>query len=290
MPRPPDIDPSGKLNFIANYILMGCSPPFFVVIECAREPIEDLAMLFLLPDLVDIGQAIFDPKGGRRRKPGRHGRKRRRAPGFPDISDIVGQRVRADINPYIPLGLGKFTLAFRVWNLYEAIAITVAILEGLTDIGYTGLLGVMELDPTHCQEFGRLVKEDPELQLAGGAGPSIWPIAVQHVEVASGFQHTAFGCMCPTSDYVVHFRTSLKNNSSNLEVYGDLALGVQGGPVKALSSIVSPGPGDSLRVEVSATFEQGTWCEWGVGNRLNNPVVLSREIVAFSKASIPWPF
>lgn len=290
MPQPPNIDPSGKLNFVTNYLLMGCTPPSFLFLNTATPPIHALTLLFLLPDFTDIGQAILDPRGGRRRKPGRHGRKKRRKGGFPDPSDLIGQKGRGVLNPHNALKFGPVSFAFRIWNAYELAAFTAAIAEGVTDIGYEGLLGVFEVDPNHCQEFGRLVKEDDVPQLAGGAGPPIWPIDIDNVIVNHGFNEWDTGCTNQFSDFVVYCRMVVHNGASANTCRAQVGLEKVGTDERFLSREVTLNPGESEILEVSGDFERFDQCGWGIGNRADNPLVLSREIVAFSKADIPWPF
>lgn len=290
MARPPDIDALGKLNFITNYFIAGCEPPLWLFVEFAREPAKDLLLLFLLPDLTDIGQAIFDPQHGRRRKPGRHGRKKRRGPRFPDPSDAIGQRVRSVINPYNALKFGPVNWAFRIWNRFEAVSFTCAVIEGVADVGYEGILGILEHDPDHCTEFPRLVRNDDTPELAGGAGPPIWPVSVAHVETAIGFATTEYMCQAYDGPYVVHFAATLRSDQVDGQIEVSVALGLIGGGGRVTSGVAKLSYGETVSLTVSKDFEKGQSCEWGIGTRVGFATVLSRQVVAFGKADIPWPF
>lgn len=289
MARPPNIEALGKLNFITNYFLAGCTPPFFLFCEFAREPAKDLLLLFLLPDLTDIGQAIFDPKAGRRRKPGRHGRKRRRGGGFPDPSDLIGQRVRSVVNPHNALQFGPVNFAFRIWNRYEAVAITAAIIEGLSDTAYQGILGVLDIKPDHCTEFARLVRNDDIPELQGAIGPPIWPVRVRDVVTNTGFTTSQYTCMAMNGPYIVHFTCTIRFDGADGVGQASLALGPIGGPIRATSRIARLNWGESVTLTVSAAFEAGEACEWGLADRNFFMTTLGREVVAFSKVGIPWP-
>lgn len=290
MPRPPDIDDFAKVNFIVNYLLMGCSPPFFLFCEFAREPTEELALLFMLPDFTDIGQAIFDPKKGRRRKPARHGRKKPRRRGFPDPSDLIGQRARGVLNPGNALNFGPVNKAFRIWNAYEGIAIAAAVLDGVTSIGYEGLLGVLTIDPTHCREFARLVARDDSVWLTGGAAPPVIPVDIDHVEVSVGFIYAQSGCRLDASDYHVNYRQVVHNGDPTESIEVSIALGVPGQGARWQSTVRTLGPGETVVMNIDGAFAAGELCEWGCGQHLGFPVFLSREVVAFGKSDIPWPW
>lgn len=290
MARPPDIDALGKLNFITNYFIAGCEPPLWLFLEFAQEPSQDLLLLFLLPDLTDIGQAIFDPQHGRRRKPGRHGRKKRRGPRFPDPSDVIGQRVRSVINPFNALKFGPVNWAFRIWNRFEAVAFTCAVIEGLADVGYEGILGILKHDPEHCTEFPRLVRVDEIPEVAGGAGPPIWPIRVSKIETAVGFATTEYMCQAYDTAYVVHFSATIRNDQIDMPIETSVALGKIGGGGRVTSGVATLGYGESITLTVAKNFEKGEPCEWGIGTRHGFGTVLKREVVAFGKMPIPWPF
>lgn len=289
MARPPDIDALGKLNFVVNYFLAGCTPPVFLFCEFAKEPAKDMLLMFLLPDLTDIGQAIFDPQHGRRRRPGRHGRKKRRGGGFPDPSDLIGQRVRGVVNPYNALKFGPVNWAFRIWNRFEAVNFTCAIIEGLADTAYSGILGVLESDPYQCTEFPRLVRTDTTPELNGGAGPPVWPVSVEHIETASGFATTRYTCQAFDGPYIVHFTCTLRNGSFDPTDEVSVALGVVGGGGRVTSDVVKLSQGQTVTLTVSKSFEAGQTCEWGLGTRSGFFTCLDRQVVAFGKSGIPWP-
>lgn len=289
MARPADIDALGKLNFVTNYFLAGCTPPLFLFCEFAKEPAKDLAMLFLLPDLTDIGQAIFDPKAGRRRKPGRHGRKKRRGVSIPDPSDLIGQRVRSVVNPYNALQFGPVNFAFRVWNRFELISFTAAIIEGLADTFFEGILGVLDSDPWMCTEFARLVKYDHDDELAGGAGPPVFPVRVKHIEVASGFGTSDYTCIAYEGAYIVHFTCTVWYGGFDGDIDMSIALGVVGGGGRVTSNVVRMSQGETVTLTVSKTYKAGETCEWGLGTRSGFVICKDRQIVAFSKKGIPWP-
>lgn len=289
MPRPPDIGAFADMKFITNYFLAGCSPPFHLFIEFSQAPAKALLMLFLIPDLEDIGQAIFDPKAGRRRKPARHGRKRRRVPGVPDVSDIIGHRVRAEINPYNALDFGPVNKAFRIWNKYEALSFTCAVIEGLTNVGFEGLWGVLKSDPNHCKDFHRLCKIDEDFFIVGGVGPPLQGVAIDTVEFNNGFNNSLFTCRSRFGEYTVNFNAFIFNYSYDVTAYGSLALqDLETGEIYR-SPPFELGPREGTSRQVNAKFPGANSCAWGVADMFNFVAVGDRSIVAYDIQQIPWP-
>lgn len=290
MPRPPGYDPLNELKFITNYLLAGCEPPYDLFVEFSQAPAKDLAMLILLPDLVDLGQAVFEPSKGRRRRPARHGRKRPHIPGIPDTSDILGQKVRGWVNPHDALNFGATRAAFRIWNAYEGVAFSAAILDGLVDIGYETLWGVLSVDPDHCTNFPRLSRQRNTGFLVGGAGPPIWPVPLDILDFATGFFGANTGAVQFEGTASVTLSLTLMNAGTLDNVRGQAALGVIGGGVRAESREVYLGPGEIADVEVNAEFDAGENFEWGVSSRTNNPVVIRGSVLAYVKQAFPWPW
>lgn len=288
MPVPPNVDDFAKVNFVANYFLHGCTPPMHLFVQTAREPAFELGLMFLVPDLTDIGQAVFDPKKGRRRSPGRHGRKKRRFPAFPDPSEMVGQKASGVLNPHNALNFGPINKVFRIWNAYEAVAITAAVLEGITDIGYQGLLGVLTIDPNHCQAFGRLVKHTEIFQTEGGVGPYFQPVQLEVLDTVTGFNQTQWGCSSPFGGFNVHFRIVVRNGRSDITWTGRAALVTGSNEVRGLSRLVTLYPGEQVTLECSGDFEKLEWANWGMAEHNGFCDVLHAECLAFDHVDIPW--
>lgn len=290
MPQPPDIPDFAKINFVTNYALLGCEPPVDLFVQFAKEPAKDLALLFLLPDLVDIGQAIFDPKAGRKRKPGRHGRKKRRLPGLPDTSDLIGQRARAVLNPHNALKFGPVNFMFRIWNRFELVSFTAAVIEGVTDIGYEGLLGVLSANPNFCREFARLVRTAPEPFTDGGVGPIPAPMQITELQHSEGFSSTPWECVSSRGPFVVALQVTIMNTSETRTIRTTMGLWGDGpGPIDETPSR-ELAPGQTRTFEVWGKAKKNEVVRWGPGEREGYFLVLEANLVAFSEADVPWPF
>jgi hypothetical protein len=290
MPRPPSFDPIDEFKFIVNYALAGCTPPYDLFVQLSQAPARRLLLLILAPDPVDIGQAMLGPQRHRRRLPARHGKKPKISRGVPDVSDIIGGRIRAVVNPHDALSFGPTRAAFRIWNKYEGIAFTAALVEGFGDIGFETLWGIMQIEPEHCLNLGRLGRHGETAFIAGGAGPEIWPISMPTLDFVRNFQSNSFGCSYFGGPFNVSMSATAYNGSGVNNVRVQIALGVVGGATKGFSSTAELGPGDSINLTCDADFDSGDNVEWGVRNRNDNPVILDRAILAYGQQEWPWPW
>lgn len=290
MPQPPQIDGVNAFKFITNYFLAGCEPPFDLFCQFSQEPAKDVLMLLLLPDLVDIGQAIFDPRGGRRRKPARHGRKKPFRLGFPDASDIIGQRTRGIINPDNVLSYGPFTRVFRVWNAYEGVAFSAAVIDGLSNVGYSGLWGILNFDPNHCRNLERLAKHDDDFWTTGGPGGGVHPVGIDIVDFNNGFGHTNFACTTIDNKFQINFRAQFTNNRTDIRASGRLGLENQTTGQVFTSNHFDLGPRETAVREVHGEFPAGDWCTWGFYDTSGFVDVYDRSILAYSEHNFPFPW
>jgi len=290
MPRPPKPDSFSQINFVVNYALLGCTPPTALFVEFAKEPKDDLAALILLPDLQDIGQGIFEPKKGRRRRPGRRGRKNRRRIPFPDTSDLIAQRVRARLNPFDIFRLSPVRYLFPLINLYEGVTFTVALVEGFTGIFYEGLLGVITVDPLNCRELARLKREQVNLLVAPGAGPPIWPINCNDLVAVQDFSTGPAFCTLADKDFVAVFSCQVQSTSPRPGEGCRAALGTSGNTFREQSSFIPTEDGEWHTLDVSADFSAGENCVWGIGNRFGGHRVRNANVLAYSTADFPWPW
>lgn len=289
MPKPPEFDFFTDMKFITNYILAGCDPPFDLLVEFSQEPAEDLLMLFLMPDLVDIGQAIFEPKGGRRRKPARHGRKRRRGKGMPDPSDMIGQRIRAVVNPHDVVTFGPLVKAFRIWNVYELFNITVAVIDGISDIGFESLWGILNADPSHCNNLNRLAAHEESQFSIGGVGPYFQPIGLTQLDFNKGFARTSYSCRLDTGNVKINLAATIRNERNDIRFKGCLALRNRSTGEHAESGRVDLGPNENARLEVNMFAEDPTWIDWGMTALDGFCDVYGAAVLAYDRHGIPFP-
>lgn len=290
MPRPPKHDGADELKFVTNYFLAGCSPPFQLVVDFSNEPNKDLLLLILAPDLDDIAQTILDPRKGRKRKPARHGKKRTKGPGIPDTSELIGAKARGVINPHNALNFKPLRRLFAIWNVYEGINFTAALIDGITDVGYETLWGILDVQTTHCYEFGRLARHSDVDQFSGGVGPVPQPVSAEIVDFSSQFVSTNWTCRCLTGPYSVSVSMELYNPSSTETVEMTVALARVGGGKLEQSYRASISPGGSASLNCSQDFDAGETCEWGLGSRNGFVRVTECSVLGYAQQNFPLPW
>lgn len=258
MPRPPRGDEVTELSFIVNYFIQGCRPPFWLFVELSKAPLKDLALLIFGLEAMDIGQAIFGPKGSRTRESGRHGRKSRRARGFPDPNDMVGDRVRTVINPYDAFNFGPTRFAFRILNVYEGFNFAMALVDGLTDVGFETLWGVMTMNEQHCPGMQYLTRSAPGPITQGGIFPDDNPVNVVNLDSINLFNSpNGLGWNCHSSPYTVGASSLILNPMTTTSTDISLAIYTDDRGMIAQSSKATLGPGERIRLSVEGECDQG---------------------------------
>lgn len=189
--RPPVIDSLDKVRFILFYAFSTCEAPFQLYVEFAAKPTYDFLLAIGSFDLKDFVQEMFRPRGVAGHKQSRHGRHKKPPPlGVPDVSEELGSRVAlrniGDFNAY-----GKGTrMFFHILGEVDRVAWNLFLFEGVTDIGFEAVHGVLQSDNRFCPQLGRFLGENP-FQLFGGAGP-LWK--------AIGYSEKKYAVGCTSSN------------------------------------------------------------------------------------------
>lgn len=285
MPTPPSIDGLEDIHFITNYFLMGCSPPSYLVVDFSQAPLTDVALLFVSFDYQDIAQAWLNPSGQRNRRSGRHGRKRLPFGGqFPDINDMVGTKLHCQ-DLVRGIRMTPLRYIFPILNIYEGISFFAAVADGITDVGFDTLWGVLRVDPNHCRQFKRLSKATDGSVLVGGAGQHFRPFAMNVTEFNNGFFDGAFGTSTDVK-YTIALRATLIG-AGNPGVYatGTVVLADAVGNIFDESGEYSLLDGDTFSVNLSATLVADQQVFW----QIKGPVSFVRvfaEAIAYGLADI----
>lgn len=233
-----------------------------LLVEFAKEPAGELALLFILPDASDIAQAIFDPRQGRRRKPARRGRKRPKPRGLPDPSDIIGNKISASADPYGGLKVGPQKYFFPILNVYEGLTFGLAIVEGLTDIGFEAFLGALTVDASQCKQIARCMRTYGQggFDIVGNATESLLPIPVVQQQIGMA---STWGSMSYTGhDFEVTVGFTATGHWTGGNAQGRIVLRPIGLGYEVLSNRVSLAYGSSEEVSVGASFPSGTNVQW----------------------------
>jgi hypothetical protein len=292
MPKPPNIDDLDKVNFIVNYALVGCAPPFWLFIDLAKEPAGELALLLLAPDIPDIVQTVLQPGGARGRDKGRHGRKspsqrqRRRPSRFPDTSELFGQKIRSVINPYDALDFAPTRFAFRLINITEGIAITAAVLGKLTDILFDPLYGIVTINPDFCREFSRISKTKSAPQLIGGGGSADRAFHIDHVEVNVGFVNQTLFTSTGTGDFNLAWRATVYNPGleGDVTVRGLVKNLTTGETFEGFGSTIAPFRATSINAHGNA--KKGEELAWQIRLEYGFAEVTEAEVLAYKDTTL----
>ena len=187
MPRPPSVDSWPEMKFIARYFLQGCAVPYSLIAEFSKEPAGDLFLLLFSFDLEDIVKDWLRPGGGRARDPGRHGKKNRRKGFSFDPNHYVGARARAKAGPYPGIKLPGARAIFAIDDVAQGVAITAAIVEGLTDIGFETLWGILSFNPNQCPGLPYVMRSQTGQGSMPGVAPNTAPLVANVLNAAQLF-------------------------------------------------------------------------------------------------------
>jgi len=281
--RLPQFQDFTATNFITEAILVGCAPNLGLFIEFAKEPAGKLALLFFLPEAFDIGQAIFQPKRGRRTKPNRHGRKRPRRFGIPDVNDLIGGKARSVLNPYDALKVGPFRYLFPILNVVEGVAFAAAVVEGVVETTYSGMLGAFLFDGNNCREFARYCAMN-----ANEAAESMnTTIAISPTIANVGFDSSLWAIQYDHAPYYAAFQCEVKLALNGGPITGTPVLRKLNGDVMHSGGNVEISYGEWATVGVGGEIPAGEWCEWSIEGESRFLRMRQKQILAFS---VSWMF
>ena len=182
---------TAQFRFVTPYFLLGCGSPQFLVVDLNRPAQYDLLALLLIPDIEDIVQDIFDPSGGRNSGPERRGRKRNRRTNRLSIDSLISRPIRQAVNPHNILGRTVARYIFPIWNLYEGVNFTFAIIDSVNDVLFENLLGVFEANQNECLELVRMVRKSTDNHVRGGVDDGIKPVPCQNLITQNGMSSSA---------------------------------------------------------------------------------------------------
>lgn len=288
MPRPNRPDEFQQINFLVNYFIQGCSPPASLFLEFAKEPAFELAALILFPTAEDVGTAVLDQPKGRRRKPGRHGRKRRLRVGLPDTSDLIAQRLdRARvITNFIRLSPLRYLLP--LWNLWEGVNITVALVEGFTGTFYEGVLGVVTVSEDECTNLDFLRRSRPGMQTLGGPGVLQQPFQLTTVDRVFGFVTQPTGALNADRDSRITVTTTIRPTAASSTNSCYVSLKNQNTGQEVFSPIRRAADTGWKTRSVSMAVPKGDTVTWGISNWSGFWEVINTEAIGYSTFNFPW--
>lgn len=271
MPKPPEHENFFELKFITNYLLAGCAPPMDLILELSQEPLKDLGALLLIPDPLDIAQEMFAPRHGRRRKPGRHGRKRKWRPRLGDVDGLIGEYFHTTELSEAAMALPGARFAFRLLNFVEGINFGAALAEGVEDVAFETLWGVLEADHNQCLDFDRISRRADYNQIVGFPGPDHYPIGMPTLEFNHNFYNNPFYTAYAPTNWGIGVSARFKNVGEVYGAAGRLILNSSTRGVIAASQHIDLALNSDAMLSVSAVCEPGEDVGWywaATGGRL----------------------
>lgn len=281
MPKAPDFSFINSFAYISNYYLAGCFQPRWLVVDFVKEPALDLLLLFLIPDVEDIAQAIVDPRKAHNEKKGRHGTRRRAGFGIPDISELIGESVRAEVNPNGFWNISPTRKLFEIWNRYELVTFTYAIVDGVTDIWFANLYGMATVYPEHCVEFPRLARTTNFQNTVAGAGPPMTPVGLEVERFNTDFGDGVFGTTTDAGKWTITAKITVQALSIGTTVFGSLAFGHDSFDIVDESQYWELETGEIAHRELTYQADADEFIGWGISNRVGAVKVLDFELIAF---------
>jgi hypothetical protein len=288
MARPARPDEFQQINFITNFYLLGCNPPLAAIFEFAREPLQELAFFIFTPDLFDIAQETIAPTRGRRRKPARHGRKRKRGPGLPDTSAMIGGRLNKAARIGQATQLTPLRWMLPLFNIWEGTMFTVAVVEGLTNSFFEGVLGVVTIGEENCEELDICLREPLAFNTVGGAGPNIDIVPMNFLIRNQGFLTSPTSLQNLNNDYIVYFSLKYQARTGLKDKFYSLALGPDAVTRRYETSTRQAAEDQIITQSIGGQFYAGENCVWGMGRRRGFAYVIEGQLLAFNTAEIPW--
>lgn len=288
MPRPPDLDFFQEINFVTNMVLLGCQPPFALFVQFAKEPAGELLVGLFGFTAQDFAQALFDPRSGRRRKSARHGRKRRKGGGIPDVHDVLARKIKGD-QPLVPAKpLSPTSMAFTGLNLFELGAITAFFLDKVEDVAFEGLYGAFALDGSICHDVPRMARSEATWSNYGAGPAGYQPMSISDLDFAVGIPNSNQTAICHTHELNVFlagdFRTSYLFNTAR----GGIAITDTFGNVLGESPSVDLPPGEEHFLSCSATVPLGTQFDWSWRKEAWSVQGRNMAILAFPTQIAVW--
>lgn len=289
MPRPVGNNFFDQVNFVTNYLLAGCGPEQDLIVELNTDAALNLFCILVTPDIQDIVQGFFSPKQGRNTKPNRHGRKRKGGIRFPDISDEIGKGLGGGRPAHLMNKIPGGRYILPGINFVEGIAITALIVEGVGDIVFDNLLGILELNPDHCKQFPRASRTMTTTPIMGG--PILEPdgFNCDKVDFASGFQTTQQGARHSSVDWAISGAALITGEVSGFPASGWPIIYGLNGKVWHQEPKRTVKKGEFISITGSAAIPAGEWAFWGWLSEQNYLTALSANWRAWGKSGwLDW--
>lgn len=156
--QPPWLD---KVQFILFMAFNPCDEEFGLYVEMAKKPFGKLALFLLVPDLQQIVQGFFTPKGLRSKRHGRKGKKGGKGGkgGIPDVDEMFAKKLPGQgdfANRSYGMGQRFF---FSGVQALDRVTWPMVLIDQVTDTAFETMSGVMNASKEGCPNLGRMLRK-----------------------------------------------------------------------------------------------------------------------------------
>lgn len=276
--RPPVPEWLDQIRFITHYLLNTCDGPLTLYAELAREPAGRLALMLITPDMGEIVQGFFTPKGLRSKRHGRKGRRGEKGPGgIPDVDEMVSEKIPGSqemAGRHYGMGQRFF---FAAANEVDRVSWNLALVEMSTEFVYSDLLAVIQDPRADCPNVGRLNRHGANIVVLDGPGFAAVPIPVVQ------YEHNVHSPTYYGADYlgklwlvVIAFRV-LNDQPNETTIKCRIVRGTDPSYVFDESPHVTLQPGDVGTVMTSTVTGGPDSVIWEFGSDRENCLILSAD-------------
>lgn len=289
MPTPPQHGLYFRWNYVTNMLLTGCTPPTGLFLQFAKEPALRTLLLLVAPTMDDLVQGMFDPKKGRTRKPGRHGRKRPRPPGLPDIATETGKRLTPKEFVEAVHKFPGFRLFWTGLQVVEGINISAAVVEGVTDTVFDGMAGFFSLSDLVCQDFARYQRQSNRVFRVGAPQATYSPLFCEQVDFAHQFVTTPTTARLHSGPSAHSIAATFYNDNPQDQCRGWLVIRNRDTGAEVRTGKIVLDPGEAISVQCSIAVDAAHGVDWGWAAEYDNCLCLSAEAVGFGESGwLDW--
>lgn len=156
--QPPWLD---KVQFILFMAFNPCDEEFGLYVEMAKKPFGKLALMLLTPDLTQIVQGFFTPKGLRSKRHGRKGRKGGKGGkgGIPDVDEMFAKNLPGQ-GDYANRSYGSGQrFFFSGLQALDRVSWPLVLIDEVTDTAFETMSGVMNASKEGCPNLGRMLRK-----------------------------------------------------------------------------------------------------------------------------------
>ena len=264
--RPPAPDALNEVAFIIGWALQGCSAPYEAIIQCSKQPLWDVALIFGDFSTEDIVRGFFKPDGLRNKRHGRKGtrdgKRGRGVGGIPDINELWAERLTGG-NPIrgVPLGsVGLF--GFAIYDEIDRWNYPAMLIELTPDLIFKSMIGIVQFDKNSCPGMARLNRAQANDYIIASnslVATSMSDLNYEHLIVS-----TIAGCSLapPSRMYIATMTMSFDNPFSETSMCQIGLLRESDAKYVAISNIAPCHPGGELELSINAFTRENIGFQW----------------------------